>query len=76
MQEERPDAFVYDYCPFTAPEGVQVDCGFIDVPDTPGLGIESLNDEVIAEHLDPTEPGLWEPTEAWDSDFSNDRLWS
>lgn len=50
--------------------------GFIDVPDTPGLGIESLNDEVIAEHLDPTEPGLWESTDEWNFDFSNDRLWS
>ena len=50
--------------------------GFIDVPDTPGLGIEALNDEVIGAHLDPTEPGLWEPTDAWDFDFSNDRLWS
>jgi gluconate/galactonate dehydratase len=50
--------------------------GFIDVPDTPGLGIESLNDEVIKEHLDPNEPGLWEPTDEWDLDFSNDRLWS
>jgi len=50
--------------------------GFIDVPDTPGLGIESLNDEVIAAHLDPHEPGLWEPTDAWDREFTNDRLWS
>ena len=50
--------------------------GFIDVPDTPGLGIESLNDEVIAAHLDPNEPGLWEPTDVWDREFTNDRLWS
>lgn len=50
--------------------------GFIDVPDTPGLGIESLNDEVIKEHLDPNEPGLWEPTDEWDTYYSNDRLWS
>jgi L-alanine-DL-glutamate epimerase-like enolase superfamily enzyme len=50
--------------------------GFIDVPDTPGLGIESLNDEIIKEHLDPNEPGLWEPTDDWDLDYSNDRLWS
>ena len=50
--------------------------GFIDVPDTPGLGIESLNDEVIKEHLDPNDPGLWEPTDEWDFDYSHDRLWS
>ncbi len=50
--------------------------GFIDVPDAPGLGIESLNDEIIKEHLDPNEPGLWESTDEWDQDYSSDRLWS
>lgn len=50
--------------------------GFIDVPDTPGLGIESLNDDVIKEHLDPNDPGLWEPTDEWNEDYSADRLWS
>lgn len=50
--------------------------GFINVPDSPGLGIESLNDEVIKEHLDPNEPGMWESTEEWDIDYSQDRLWS
>jgi L-alanine-DL-glutamate epimerase-like enolase superfamily enzyme len=50
--------------------------GFIDVPETPGLGIASLNDEVLAEHLDPNDPDLWSPTDAWDNEFSHDRLWS
>ena len=50
--------------------------GFIQVPDVPGLGIEALNDEVIAAHLHPTIPGLWEPTDAWNDDWSHDRLWS
>jgi L-alanine-DL-glutamate epimerase-like enolase superfamily enzyme len=50
--------------------------GFIEVPDGPGLGIESLNDEVIRAHLDPLDPGLWESTAEWDDDRSNDRLWS
>ena len=50
--------------------------GFITVPDRPGLGIESLNDEVIAQHLHPDYPDLWASTEAWDTDFSHDRLWS
>jgi L-alanine-DL-glutamate epimerase-like enolase superfamily enzyme len=50
--------------------------GFIEVPDAPGLGIESLNDEVIAAHLAPDDPGLWEPTDEWDVVHSNDRLWS
>ena len=50
--------------------------GYIAVPDKPGLGIDSLNDEVIAEHLSTGEKGLWLPTDEWDEDFSNDRLWS
>ncbi|MBN1400565.1 MAG: mandelate racemase/muconate lactonizing enzyme family protein [Anaerolineae bacterium] len=60
----------------TGPAKPIVDHGWITVPDAPGLGIESLNDEVIAEHLDPEEPGLWEPTEQWNDFFGNDRLWS
>jgi L-alanine-DL-glutamate epimerase-like enolase superfamily enzyme len=50
--------------------------GFIEVPDAPGLGIEALNDEVIAEHIHPDILGLWEPTGEWDNDWSHDRLWS
>ena len=50
--------------------------GFIDVPDTPGLGIESLDDEVIQAHLHPDIPGMWEDTSAWDGEWSHDRLWS
>ncbi|MCI3918684.1 mandelate racemase/muconate lactonizing enzyme family protein [Paenibacillus sp. TRM 82003] len=50
--------------------------GWITVPDAPGLGIEALNDEVIAQHLHPQIPGLWEPTDRWDDYFGNDRLWS
>lgn len=50
--------------------------GYITVPDAPGLGIESLNDDVIAEHLHPGFPGLWLPTEEWNQSWSHDRLWS
>jgi gluconate/galactonate dehydratase len=50
--------------------------GYIEIPDSPGLGIESLNDEVIQKHLHPDLPGLWEPTDAWDHEYSHDRLWS
>ena len=53
-----------------------VNKGFITVPDTPGLGIESLNDEVIRAHIDPNMPGLWEPTDRWDGEWSHDRTWS
>jgi len=51
-----------------------VNKGYITVPDGPGLGIDSLNDEVIRQHL--LEPGYFEPTPEWDRERSNDRLWS
>ena len=50
--------------------------GFITVPDAPGLGIEKLNDEVIAQHLHQEVPGLWESTDEWNHYVGNDRLWS
>ena len=53
-----------------------VEKGFIKVPDGPGLGITELNEELIAEHINPDIPGQWEPTDEWDREFSNDRIWS
>jgi L-alanine-DL-glutamate epimerase-like enolase superfamily enzyme len=53
-----------------------VNNGYIAVPDKPGLGIDSLNEELIAEHIHPLIPGQWEETSAWDYDISNNRLWS
>jgi L-alanine-DL-glutamate epimerase-like enolase superfamily enzyme len=53
-----------------------VNHGFIEVPDSPGLGIEALNDEVIREHIHPDIPGLWEVTDQWNDELSHDRLWS
>ncbi len=50
--------------------------GFIQVPEGPGLGIESLNEELLAEHINPEIPGMWEATTEWDREFSNDRIWS
>jgi L-alanine-DL-glutamate epimerase-like enolase superfamily enzyme len=50
--------------------------GFITVPEGPGLGIESLNEELIARHIHRDIPGLWEPTAQWDAEWANDRLWS
>ena len=46
--------------------------GFIEVPELPGLGIEGLNDEVIAEHVSASVPGLWEPTDEWNFEYSYD----
>jgi L-alanine-DL-glutamate epimerase-like enolase superfamily enzyme len=50
--------------------------GYIEVPETPGLGITDLNEAVIKEHIDPQRPGYFEPTAMWDNDHSSDRLWS
>ena len=50
--------------------------GFIKVPDKPGLGFDDLNEEVIREHINPDIPGLWESTDEWNKEFSNDRIWS
>lgn len=51
-----------------------VENGYVTVPDTPGLGVE-LVDEVLEEYLVPgTE--LFAPTEEWNEIRSNHRLWS
>jgi gluconate/galactonate dehydratase len=50
--------------------------GYIEVPEAPGLGIESLNDAVIKEHLDPDEQEPWKPTDEWNEEYTHDRLWS
>ena len=50
--------------------------GFANVPlDAPGLGIE-LNEEVVKEHLMPTDRSYFEPTPQWDDKRSHDRIWS
>ena len=50
--------------------------GYIAVPEGPGLGIESLNEELIAELVDPDGPEAWAPTDEWDDEVAHDRLWS
>jgi len=50
--------------------------GYIEVPETPGLGFEDLNEELARAHIDPDYPGYFEPTTAWDKERSHDRLWS
>ena len=49
--------------------------GYINVPETPGLGID-LNEEVIREHFHSEETDYFAPTTEWDSERSHDRLWS
>ncbi|MFA6568942.1 MAG: mandelate racemase/muconate lactonizing enzyme family protein [Victivallales bacterium] len=53
-----------------------VNKGYIQVPDTPGLGIESLNEELITEKLHADFPVAWEATDGWDKEWANDRQWS
>jgi len=58
-------------------EGVEkpiVNKGFITVPDKPGLGVV-LNDDVMKQHLMPNTT-YFGPTDEWNSDRSNDSLWS
>lgn len=50
--------------------------GFARVPEKPGLGIEALNEELIAQHLSKDYPGQWESTDQWNGEWSNDRTWS
>ncbi len=55
--------------------GVQkpiVNQGFIEVPETPGLGV-TLNDEVVKEHL--RYPGYFEPTPEFDFPVVSFRIW-
>ena len=62
--------------PVSVNPALKYDGGFIAVPDAPGLGIESLNEELIARQLHPDFPAAWAPTDAWDNEWSNDRRWS
>ena len=55
---------------------LKYDGGFITVPDAPGLGIESLNEELIKRQLHPDFPEAWAPTDEWNKEWSNDRRWS
>jgi L-alanine-DL-glutamate epimerase-like enolase superfamily enzyme len=50
--------------------------GYIAVPETPGLGFSDLNLEVWREFLDPRDPLFFDPTDAWNNERSDDRLWS
>lgn len=49
--------------------------GYITVPEAPGLGID-LNEDAVKEHINPEDPGYFEPTTQWDVERTWDRLWS
>ena len=50
--------------------------GMITPPDKPGLGFDTLNDEVLEAHRLPHSKPIWVSTEEWDTEYANDRLWS
>lgn len=50
--------------------------GFVNVPNKPGLGIDSLNEELIAKHMHEKYPGQWESTDEWNNEWANDKEWS
>ncbi len=58
----------------TGPMKPLVQDGFAAVPDGPGLGIEIVED-VVREHLMPGEE-YFAPTDEWNTNRANDRLWS
>ncbi len=55
---------------------VKIKDGFVSVPDRPGLGIESLNEELIEKYRTAGSPKPWTETENWNNEWSNDRIWS
>ena len=50
--------------------------GFATVSDKPGLGIDELNEELLAEHMHEKYPEMWASTEEWNKEWANDRTWS
>ncbi|MBQ2725506.1 MAG: mandelate racemase/muconate lactonizing enzyme family protein [Clostridia bacterium] len=55
---------------------IRLDNGFMAVPDTPGLGIEYLNEELIEKFHKKDCPAPWSDTSHWNGEWSNDRIWS
>ncbi|MBR6058800.1 MAG: hypothetical protein IKP58_11585, partial [Victivallales bacterium] len=55
---------------------LEIKNGYIDVPNKPGLGIDELNEELIASKLHKDFPEAWASTEQWDKEWANDRQWS
>ena len=50
--------------------------GHIQVPDTPGLGFSGLDEEVMAQYLDPDESESFPASDQWNQEKAHDRLWS
>lgn len=50
--------------------------GFIQVPETPGLGFTDINLDLIREFLDDSDPDFFGPSDHWDKERWHKRLWS
>jgi L-alanine-DL-glutamate epimerase-like enolase superfamily enzyme len=50
--------------------------GYIQAPETPGLGLGDINLDCLREFLDPRDPLCFDPTDSWGNERSHDRLWS
>ncbi len=55
---------------------IKLENGFMPISDAPGLGIESLNEELISKFAMDGYPAPWSDTSHWDGEWSNDREWS
>ncbi len=55
---------------------VKLEGGFMKVPDVPGLGIESLNEELVKKFQKAGSDEPWSDTSEWDKEWANDREWS
>ena len=55
---------------------IKLDGGFMTVPDAPGLGIESLNEELVEKFRRAGAPEPWASTDDWNNEWANDRTWS
>lgn len=64
-----------DWCRLVNP-AVKIENGFIKVPSSPGLGIESLNEELVEKYAKADCGRPWSDTSVWDAEWSNDRQWS
>jgi L-alanine-DL-glutamate epimerase-like enolase superfamily enzyme len=55
---------------------IKLNNGFMTVPDAPGFGIESLNEELIEKFRKADCDKPWKETTEWDNEWANDREWS
>ncbi len=50
--------------------------GYIQVPETPGLGFTDIDEDLMRGYIDADRPEFFGPSDQWDKEYSHDRLWS